>query len=336
MSGKIHRIKHEKNFVVLDKAALQDSRLSWKAKGLHCYLMQLPDDWDINIKDLQGRSSDKRDSTTTGMHELIQHGYVSRIRITDNRTKTFVGYDYNVFEQPVSVPSETGFSVNGSSVNGFPENGESVTTKNYTHKELTELNSLSDSQAKSDEGAESFEQLWQAYGMKKGSKKTALARWSKLSLADRENIWATLDLYKRETVTEDTADRAGKFKPMRKHLERFLSARTWEAYIDRAADQKSEPPTPFDENYQKYLDWVKQHFPQVLQQTTQLSRAQFVAFKSTSYVKGVRDIGTSGEMSMFKQAHADFCQASSEARKFSDVYEYHCSLIRYRVKVRQV
>jgi hypothetical protein len=221
-------------------------------------------------------------------------------------------------------------------LHGDPPPVAGATTEVLTNEVLTNKKTRSVSEKETDEGAESFEQLWQAYGMKKGSKKNALARWSKLSRADRENIWATLDLYKRETVTEDTADRAGKFKPMRKHLERVLSARTWEAYIDRAADQKSEPPTPFDENYQKYLDWVKQHFPQVLQQTTQLSRAQFVAFKSTSYVKGVRDIGTNGEMTMFKQAHAEFCRASAEARKFSDVYEYHCSLIRYRVKVRQV
>lgn len=328
--------KRENPYVQIDRAAIEDNRLSWRSRGILAYLLSKPDTWCINVFDIVNHGTEGRDAVQKSLKELKQFGY-AKLQTTRDEKGRVTGKEWVITEEPIN-----GFSVDRSEspTNGITDVGKNRKTANplYSNNKKNSNNkkTRSVSEKETDEGAESFEQLWQAYGMKKGSKKTALARWGKLSRADRENIWATLDLYKRETVTEDTADRAGKFKPMRKHLERFLSARTWEAYIDRAADQKSEPPTPFDENYQKYLDWVKQHFPQVLQQTTQLSRAQFVAFKSTSYVKGVRDIGTNGEMSMFKQAHADFCQASTEARKFSDVYEYHCSLIRYRVKVRQV
>ena len=120
MSGKIHRIKKEKDFVTIDNHALRNVKLSWKGKGLHCYLMQLPDDWQINIADLQNRSEDGRDSTAAGLNELIAAGYVTREREVDQKTKKFSGYNYQVYERPEYAKTVNGFSVNGFSVNGKP------------------------------------------------------------------------------------------------------------------------------------------------------------------------------------------------------------------------
>lgn len=133
MSGKIHRFKKEKDFVTLDNHALRNDRLSWKGKGLHCYLMQLPDDWQINIADLQNRSSDGRDSTSSGLRELISAGYVVRERVVDDKTKQFIGYDYQVYERP-----EYAIAVNGKPVNGSAVNGKPVTTK-YEDKEILRI-----------------------------------------------------------------------------------------------------------------------------------------------------------------------------------------------------
>lgn len=51
-------IKRHKNnnFVVLDKTALNDPNLSWQAKGLHSYLMGLPTEWEVNVRDLTNRT----------------------------------------------------------------------------------------------------------------------------------------------------------------------------------------------------------------------------------------------------------------------------------------
>lgn len=40
-------VKHHKKtkFTVLDNTCVQDKELSWKSKGVHTYLMSLPDDW---------------------------------------------------------------------------------------------------------------------------------------------------------------------------------------------------------------------------------------------------------------------------------------------------
>ena len=77
--SKITRQKRNTPFVQIDKNALQDERLSWKAKGLLAYLLSLPDDWQIYINELKNHAKDGRDSTRTAMNELIKFGYISFI-----------------------------------------------------------------------------------------------------------------------------------------------------------------------------------------------------------------------------------------------------------------
>jgi hypothetical protein len=131
MAGKIIRKKKDSDFVILKTLCLRDEKLSLKAKGLHSYLMQLPDDWDINIADLQNRNTDGRDSVTSAMNELLKAKYVTRIKIL-NSQKRFEGYDYTVFEERQNITIATTYNdkaENGKAVNGFPENGKADTTK---------------------------------------------------------------------------------------------------------------------------------------------------------------------------------------------------------------
>jgi len=134
MAGQIHRQKKTTGFVILDVHCLQNPSLKWDAKGLHSYLMHLPEDWQINMADLQSRGADGRNATTSPMNALIDAGYVVRRRITGPDGK-FDGYDYDVFERP-QVISENGLTVNGFSVNGKTENGKPTTTKNEVKEGL--------------------------------------------------------------------------------------------------------------------------------------------------------------------------------------------------------
>ena len=142
MAGTIHRKKKESNFIMLDKTALNDKSLSWKAKGLHSYLMGLPDDWKINVADLTNRSTDGKDSTAAGLNELIKAGYITRKRLT-GEGGLFQGYDYDVLEEPIS-----GLSVGGSTITGKTVYGKPVTNKNTVKEGLKEVsnNSLSESE----------------------------------------------------------------------------------------------------------------------------------------------------------------------------------------------
>ena len=45
--------KRKKNgFTQVSNAMLEDTRLSWRAKGLLCYMLSRPDNWKINKTDL--------------------------------------------------------------------------------------------------------------------------------------------------------------------------------------------------------------------------------------------------------------------------------------------
>ncbi|WP_408605263.1 helix-turn-helix domain-containing protein [Caldicellulosiruptor acetigenus] len=92
--------KRDCPYVIVDKTALNDNRLSWKAKGLLCYLLSLPDDWKINLRELTTHSSDGRDSTQSALNELIKFGYCVKERVRDEKGR-FAGYMYTVYERPI-------------------------------------------------------------------------------------------------------------------------------------------------------------------------------------------------------------------------------------------
>lgn len=126
MAGQIHRQKKNKDFVTLDTHCLRNPALKWDAKGLHSYLMQLPESWRINIADLETRSKTGREGTSSAMNALVKAGYVYRERVHGKKGK-FEGYDYRVFERPEHTIGW--LAVNGKTVNGFAVNGKTVTNK---------------------------------------------------------------------------------------------------------------------------------------------------------------------------------------------------------------
>lgn len=89
--------KKAKNFLILDKTCLHDEQLSWKAKGLHTYLMSLPDDWQVRVKDLVKRSKEGRDALYGALRELMVAGYVTRFQ-ERKENGSFGGSDYVVHE----------------------------------------------------------------------------------------------------------------------------------------------------------------------------------------------------------------------------------------------
>ena len=101
----IRVMKKENPYVMIDKTCLKDERLSWKAKGLLCYLLSLPDDWEIYVSELQSHASDGRDSTAAGLRELIKFGYAKRYRNRDEKGK-LRGYIYQIYEMSIEVELE--------------------------------------------------------------------------------------------------------------------------------------------------------------------------------------------------------------------------------------
>ena len=94
---RIH--KKDRNFAVLDKTFIQDRHLSLKAKGMLCYLLALPHDWEIHLTELTRHFTDGIDAVKSTMRELIAVHYVQHVRHRDDKG-IFTKGQYVVYETP--------------------------------------------------------------------------------------------------------------------------------------------------------------------------------------------------------------------------------------------
>lgn len=81
----IVRVSKNNNYVVMNRTALNDKRLSWKAKGIMAYLLSMPDDWVFYMDELQTHATDGKASFSSGFKELKDCGYVERKPIREGQ-----------------------------------------------------------------------------------------------------------------------------------------------------------------------------------------------------------------------------------------------------------
>jgi DNA-binding MarR family transcriptional regulator len=91
----IVKARHKSEFLQINNETIQDSGLSWAARGLLAYLLSLPDNWEPHLRDLITRSAvDGRRRTEAALNELIQAGYVVKEQGENKRKDT----KYTVYE----------------------------------------------------------------------------------------------------------------------------------------------------------------------------------------------------------------------------------------------
>ncbi len=76
MTNTIVRAPRRHRFVTIDLSAIEDTRLSWAARGLLAYLLSRPDDWKVLVNDLRKRGDLGRDGIYRLLRELRTAGYV--------------------------------------------------------------------------------------------------------------------------------------------------------------------------------------------------------------------------------------------------------------------
>jgi len=96
---KIIRVQQREQFVVVLSQTVKDDRLSWRARGLLCYLLSLPDDWQINVSYLLNCAPDKETALRNGMRELEAFGYLTKTQ-TRNEKGRITGTEWIVHERP--------------------------------------------------------------------------------------------------------------------------------------------------------------------------------------------------------------------------------------------
>ena len=116
----IIRTEHKKEkgeFYIAYKAAAQDTRLSWAARGMLHYLFSRPDNWQVRPDDLLNQGPDGREKNRNILKELAQVGYLKRIKTRGDDGKftwQSVLYEWVDPESPLqAIPSTDGFMVDG-------------------------------------------------------------------------------------------------------------------------------------------------------------------------------------------------------------------------------
>jgi hypothetical protein len=127
MSNTIVRAPRRHRFVIIDQRAIEDTRLSWAARGLLGYLLSRPDDWKVLIKDLRKRGDLGRDGVYRLLRELRDTGYVRFVHSRDRQGR-IRGGTYIVQEVAVSPHPDLPDTVEPDTVVPDPVNPEALST----------------------------------------------------------------------------------------------------------------------------------------------------------------------------------------------------------------
>lgn len=95
----IMRVHKTSNFTVMSNFHFKEKKMSLKAKGLLSLMLSLPDDWDYSVSGLATLSKDGKDSVMSALGELEKFGYLTRVRLTNDKGQ-FAGIEYNIYEEP--------------------------------------------------------------------------------------------------------------------------------------------------------------------------------------------------------------------------------------------
>lgn len=319
--------------MMIDRAALEDSRLSWKARGILAYLLSKPDDWEVSVKEIWKSGKEGRNVVQACMKELEEVGYAELKTIRDRKGKV-VGKQWIIREQHEETPTnrQTEIRVFGASENNptdKPKSG-STTNTNSIHSNSTPHFANAERKRKKEvpQKADEFDTFWNTYGYKK-DKTAAQKAWRKLTEDEKSEALKCAPIYASETVTAD-ADR-NHWKPRRKFPATWLNAKGWIDYQEQAEKAVTEQATvtPYDADYNKYLDWVRGNCPLITAGVKYLSKPQYILYREMG--EKVR-IGASLMFKLLTRAHTEFEDGNAKA---STVYEHFTQVISEHRKTTQ-
>jgi hypothetical protein len=103
---------------VLQRAALQDQRLSFLALGVLCAVLSRPPGWRTSVERLAKERREGRDAIRRALQELQAGGYLERQRSHDDHGHWT--WEWNLSDQPVSA----GQTIGGNPSDGDPPDGD--------------------------------------------------------------------------------------------------------------------------------------------------------------------------------------------------------------------
>jgi len=96
-------VRHEKDFVILDKLFIKDNNISLALKGLIVYCLSHPDDWKFHVNQMASVLKEKHKAIYSLIDEGIEHGYIHRENQKRGSGGQFASCDYVIFEKKQEV-----------------------------------------------------------------------------------------------------------------------------------------------------------------------------------------------------------------------------------------
>lgn len=82
----------------VNNEVFHDRELSYKAKGLFCQMLSLPDNWDFKENSIKALATDGISSVRSGLKELMNKGYLIREPIREGNL--IVDWQYTLIDSP--------------------------------------------------------------------------------------------------------------------------------------------------------------------------------------------------------------------------------------------
>ena len=167
------RIANRRRFTTIISEALEDTRLSFRARGVLAWLLSKPDGWKINADNIAQEGTEGRDAILTALKELEIAGYLRRER--------------------VQMPGGTWHSRSMLYESPSPEKPTSAepTSVNQGSKDLI-LKAKTESKTDSDRA---FNEFWNAYpATRRGGIPSAKKAWKKIDPDEYLSVMLGLSL----------------------------------------------------------------------------------------------------------------------------------------------
>lgn len=107
-NSSVIRVHKTKNFTIIcNEALFEKPPLSLEAKGLLCFMLALPEDWNYSIDGLVAICKEGRYSVKSTLKELKERGYLQIEKIPPNKSKTGrFEYIYHIYESKQNVEKQ--------------------------------------------------------------------------------------------------------------------------------------------------------------------------------------------------------------------------------------
>jgi hypothetical protein len=225
----IERAPRDIPYAQISHAALRDTSLSWKARGVLAYLLSLPDHWEISFPHLvQQSTEDGVSSLRAAFKELVDAGYAKRRYRRSDDHRYADGMRYVISEKKFSEMTETCTSEMVRRRDSVPLKPATI-KKNELEEELKEKKNKKDAEPY----GPLFLQFWAAYPVKKG-KGDAWKVWKRERLdAICEAILLSIPLHHKHDMDWQ--------RGFIKHPATYLNDHCW---TDELTDTPRDPSKP--------------------------------------------------------------------------------------------